>query len=267
MRWFRFYSEALDDPKVQRLPGDLFKAWVNLLCLANDGTPRGTLPSIEDIGFRLRLTPAKTRAIVDDLVSRGLIDADGETLQPHNWSDRQAKSDNVAERVQKHRAKQQEAVTRNVTYPPDVTTQKKTRVDTETEIEEEGDKTNGSALPRVIVSDTPFAVYSAFLDETAAPDFKPAPEWKKKQIGIATRLLEQGYGDDKVRRCVRFMKSQTWRTSPFDLGGVEKYIGTWEAAGMPEIDQPKGSKRAKNEPDFSGIDTFTDAWKQAEARR
>ena len=25
-RWFRYYDEALDDPKVQRLPGDDFKA-------------------------------------------------------------------------------------------------------------------------------------------------------------------------------------------------------------------------------------------------
>jgi hypothetical protein len=118
MRWFRFYSEALDDPKVQRLPGDLFKAWVNLLCLANDGTPRGTLPSIEDIGFRLRLSPAKTRAIIDKLVDHGLLDEVDGNVTPHNWNDRQAKSDNVAERVQKHRAKQAEPVTRNVTVTP-----------------------------------------------------------------------------------------------------------------------------------------------------
>lgn len=25
-RWFRYYDEALDDPKVQRLPGEMFKA-------------------------------------------------------------------------------------------------------------------------------------------------------------------------------------------------------------------------------------------------
>ena len=39
-RWFRFYNEALDDPKVQKLPPALFKSWVNLLCLTarHDGT-------------------------------------------------------------------------------------------------------------------------------------------------------------------------------------------------------------------------------------
>ena len=29
-RWFRAYDDALNDPKVQRLPGELFKAWFKL---------------------------------------------------------------------------------------------------------------------------------------------------------------------------------------------------------------------------------------------
>jgi len=33
--WFRFYNDALDNPKVQLLPSDLFKTWVNLLCIAS----------------------------------------------------------------------------------------------------------------------------------------------------------------------------------------------------------------------------------------
>jgi len=31
-RWFRFYAESVNDPKVQRLPAHLFKTWVNILC-------------------------------------------------------------------------------------------------------------------------------------------------------------------------------------------------------------------------------------------
>ena len=42
-QWLRLYDDVLDDPEVQRLPPDLFKHWVNLLCLANKGTLRGTL--------------------------------------------------------------------------------------------------------------------------------------------------------------------------------------------------------------------------------
>ena len=32
--WLRLYTEALHDPKVQRLPAKTFKGWINLLMLA-----------------------------------------------------------------------------------------------------------------------------------------------------------------------------------------------------------------------------------------
>ena len=65
-RWFRYYDEALDDPKVQRLSGDLFKVWVNLLSLASKND--GKLPSADDISFRLRIS-------VQDAQQRGSISA------------------------------------------------------------------------------------------------------------------------------------------------------------------------------------------------
>jgi hypothetical protein len=105
-------------------------------------------------------------------------------------------------------------------------------------------KTNGASAPRrVLRDDEPYALVQVLLDETAADDFKPAPAWVKKQIGVATRLIEQGYTADKVGRCIVFMKSQTWRTDPFDLGGVEKIIGTWEKDGMPPAEQTRNKPR------------------------
>lgn len=111
MPWFRFYTEALDDPKVQRLPPHLFKTWVNLLCLA--GTNGGKFPSIDDIAFRLRLSPTDAGQQIDELILAGLIDigASGER-EPHNWQSRQFVSDSSTERVRKHR-KQKEKQTRN----------------------------------------------------------------------------------------------------------------------------------------------------------
>jgi len=105
MQWFRFYSEALDDPKVQRLPGDLFKAWVNLLCLANEQDERGTLPTVDDIAFRLRLDHQKAEDALLGLKRAGLLEVDAETdsYVIHAWDKRQKKSDNVAERVTAHR--------------------------------------------------------------------------------------------------------------------------------------------------------------------
>lgn len=105
MQWFRFYSEALDDPKVQRLPGDVFKAWVNLLCLANESEDRGSLPSLDDVAFRLRLDAQRTDDVTGYLLRAGLLEEDETGLHIHGWESRQKKSDNVTLRVQQHRSK------------------------------------------------------------------------------------------------------------------------------------------------------------------
>jgi hypothetical protein len=103
MNWLRLYHEVLDDPKVQRLDPVVFKAWVNLLCLASRSQPRGVLPGIEDIAFALRMGTDETNAAVELLVARGLIDRTKSGLAMHNWEARQFKSDNVSERVRRHR--------------------------------------------------------------------------------------------------------------------------------------------------------------------
>lgn len=100
-RWFRMYDELLDDPKVQRLSGDDFKAWVNILCLASRNN--GALPAVEDIGFALRLDLKKISAVVSRLVSCGLLDVEGDRFAPHGWNARQYKSDVSTDRVKQFR--------------------------------------------------------------------------------------------------------------------------------------------------------------------
>lgn len=103
-RWFRVYDDLVDDPKVQRLSGDLVKALLNLWCLASKND--GILPSEEEIAFKLRMTLPRAARILDQLFEAGLIEKDetGST-HPHNWSGRQHKSDDSAERVRRFRAK------------------------------------------------------------------------------------------------------------------------------------------------------------------
>jgi hypothetical protein len=119
-RWFRSYDDALDDPKVQRLPGELFKAWFNLMCVSskNDGKPF----SIEEIEFRLRLTPAKAKSVADKFVETGLLDPVGGRYISHNWDRRQYKSDVSNERVKLHRERKCN-VTETVTVAPPETEQ------------------------------------------------------------------------------------------------------------------------------------------------
>lgn len=105
-QWFRFYIEALDDPKVQNLDGEAFKAWVNLLCLA--AKHGGKLPPLADIAFALRCDITVAERHIERLSNGGLIDrlnggANGYHYAPHNWDKRQYKSDTSTDRVKRFR--------------------------------------------------------------------------------------------------------------------------------------------------------------------
>ena len=109
MKWLRLYSEVLDDPKVQQLHPAMFKHWVNLLCLASQTDEGGTLPDEESIAFRLRVRKTELHKILDTLFAAGLLDRDENSTTParlsvHKWSERQRKSDDVSQRVARHRA-------------------------------------------------------------------------------------------------------------------------------------------------------------------
>jgi hypothetical protein len=116
--WWRAYNEAVDDPKLQRLPDATFKAWFNLMCLASRND--GALPPIEDIAFSLRLSTARVNQIIADLKHRELLDVmeDG-TLQPHNWNGRQYKSDVSTERVKRFRKRKRNVPFAATGTPPD----------------------------------------------------------------------------------------------------------------------------------------------------
>lgn len=128
-RWFRFYDEALNDPKVQRLPAELFKFWVNILCIASRGD--GRLPCLEDMAFALRTDEKTTSAHLDALHASGLIDLlDGDVAVPHNWDGRQFKSDVSTERVKRHRFRKRNVSSTVSETPPDTEQRQKTEAET-----------------------------------------------------------------------------------------------------------------------------------------
>jgi hypothetical protein len=130
-RWFRFYDDAINDPKVQRLSAEMFRAWVNMLCLASKYG--GAIPKA-DIAFALRASDKGAQAIVDCLIERNLLDDRGDIVTPHNWDGRQYKSDvtdpTAADRQKRYRKSRN--ADRNATVTPTVTVTA-TRTETETE--------------------------------------------------------------------------------------------------------------------------------------
>ena len=87
MMWFRLYHDVVNNPKVQLLPARLFKAWVNLLCLASENSERGTLPALKDIAYGLRTKPKKTRTDLERMSEADLIDRYGHPPRMHDWDD------------------------------------------------------------------------------------------------------------------------------------------------------------------------------------
>jgi hypothetical protein len=119
-RWFRFYDEVVNDPKVQRLSGDKFKTWVNLLCLASGNG--GILPSVSDMSFALRISEQKLGTIIQEFCEMQLIDKiEPSGFAPHNWNGRQFKSDVSNDRVKRFRERKRNVTPSNGNAPSTVT--------------------------------------------------------------------------------------------------------------------------------------------------
>jgi hypothetical protein len=144
MKWFRFYNEVLDDPKVQTLSPELFKFWVNILCIASKND--GKLPSIEAISYHVRASVSATQCLVDALLEAQLLqeftNQHSKWLAPHSWHKRQYKSDVSTDRVKRFRnAKRNKVVT-----PPDT--------DTDTDTEQSKKVIKKQTKPDVVSNET-----------------------------------------------------------------------------------------------------------------
>ena len=102
MTWWRMYAAVRSNRKLQTLPADQFKFWVNVGCLACER--EGRLPSVVDISWELRISQEEVERMLSALLQVPLIDQleDG-SLVMHDWNHWQYKSDNSTSRVQAFR--------------------------------------------------------------------------------------------------------------------------------------------------------------------
>lgn len=109
--WFRFHTGVVDDPKVQMLSPEMFKHWVNVLCIA--GKYDGELPAIAVTAFTLHMSEAKAAGILAKLHSLNLLDKTEKSFKPHNWDGRQYKLDKTdntnADRQKRYRQRHSNA--------------------------------------------------------------------------------------------------------------------------------------------------------------
>jgi hypothetical protein len=113
MDWFRFYSEAVRDPKIRRIsrlvgkdPATVLGVWTILLSMASESRERGrlllgdipvSLPDIDDMaGF-------ETSLVIEAMLDLGMLAKDADCYIIPAWGKRQFTSDSSTERVRKLR--------------------------------------------------------------------------------------------------------------------------------------------------------------------
>lgn len=109
MRWLRLYNDTITDPKWRVVATEsgqpltaVLAVWMSMLINASDADDRGTLQGWNDrfAGAAIDLRGDDVRAIREAM--QGVV-LDGMRLT--GWDKRQRASDNIAERVQRHRTK------------------------------------------------------------------------------------------------------------------------------------------------------------------
>jgi len=140
MKWFRLYTEILDDPKIQKLDDAQFRDFVYMMCLACEVEKNGLIPySKEEIAWRLRRDPVTLCDGVVTLAKCHIVTDNGEGIRFLHWQKRQYSSDSSAERTRRWRAKHKQ-VTSPVTSPRrygDALEQNRDRDRTDTDKEED----------------------------------------------------------------------------------------------------------------------------------
>lgn len=121
MPWFRVYSEILDDRKIKRISKNtgqskalVIGVWITILSLANKSIERGKLVisddmpySIDDIEDETGIPREIIAQLLDEFRAMKMISGNT-TMEITNWNKRQYRSDDVSQRVKKHREKQKE---------------------------------------------------------------------------------------------------------------------------------------------------------------
>jgi len=173
-KWFRFYADAMRNPKVAALSDREFRLWVQVLSVASEN--EGRVPPADDLKHMLRMRLDHLLTGLDRLISSGLIDRLEVGYEPHNWKKFQYKSDTSTDRVQKHRSG------RNVSETPP-------EADTETEKKEPIAQRIETAAPRDRFDD----LLQRLLDAAGISGFREERSTGLVSVGPIIALIERGY--------------------------------------------------------------------------
>jgi len=111
--WIKLYVESVEDPKLAKLPDNLWRRFVECLMMAGRIGEDGFLPALADMAFTLRKQETALQHELEQLAKVGLMEIKPYDLFQSRWyvskfSERQAPSA-AATRQKRHRDKKKES--------------------------------------------------------------------------------------------------------------------------------------------------------------
>lgn len=245
--YIKLWIETIDDPKMGRIPDNLWRRFFECCLLAGEKYPdlSGRLPSIPDIGWRLRIEEESLRAEFDQLARIGLLDYINAPLDEHwvvtNYAKRQARMDS-AERMSRKRKRDKSGSYYNMsdnTCDAAVTPRNTDKI----KIKEDKDKDSKISRPPVVDI---LRVWKNLFPS------KPQPRatTKSLQAKIAARWKDQDFRENWELALETASKSETLnRESWFDFSffvrndtNYQKCLDGWmnwkDNAAAEEISNP-----------------------------
>jgi len=102
--WLKLHRRLIDDPKFLALSGDAVKCLVLMWIVAADGDERdGSLPDIDTLAFRLRISPGRLKRHVDELhhfleqPASDMLAGCEQVARPETERERETKSESESE--------------------------------------------------------------------------------------------------------------------------------------------------------------------------
>lgn len=252
MTWVKVDDGFPDHPKALELSLAAMGLWLAGLCYANRQLTDGMLPR----AWLRRVADDHAEAAAAELVGAGLWNVTETGWTIHDYAEHQRTREqikatsevraeagrrggkqtaskteaNVKQTASKSQAKVQQTKTVCLDSVEANLKQNKNKNKNENpERERETTADAGASAP----PNQPYAIFQALCDETGASEDEASRSFKSQQLGIAKKLLDDGFSEADVRECVRYLKSQTWRTGIIDLRTVQAEIGRWAIAGRP----------------------------------
>jgi len=236
--WFRVYHDMVRDRKIRRLSYEHRWLWIAVLTLASESPERGVLLIAQDVPvepFDLAdmtgLDEAAVQEGLDALEHLGLIERSGDTWAVTNWHKRQFASDDSTSRYRRWAANREKA------EPP--------RPPADRPAPRLVSAADDQWIDPALDPYSPVGVVDAYCRAMGCTikDLELQGD-KDRAFGQALKLLERGYGAEKVARIVRWLRSDDyWLRRGIDLGTVLRQAGKWERSGEPESVEAKPQER------------------------